>query len=821
MRPESRIGTEIAGYRIEALIGQGGMGEVYLAEHQTLGRMEALKVLSGDLSTDDGFRKRFQREARLAASLRHPNIIPVYSAGESNGSLYLVMPYIRGTDLRRLIDERKQLDPEQTLRILDGVASALDAAHAEGLVHRDVKPANILIEARDGHVYLTDFGVTRHMDSKTQLTPTGRFMGTLHYVAPEQIEGKSVDARTDIYSLGCVLYECLTGVLPFQRESEGSLLWAHLSESPPRLTDRRPDLPDAINLVIARAMAKRKEDRYDSCSELLHEARVALMGEAAASSAAVTPPAGAEITLGGATLGPAAVGPDSTAGRETVGTAAAVPTESREAVGVGVVSPPAGTDQVAEVSPETVAAAAATEAGLELETVSEAGSVPEDGPTTETSVRPVSGAVAAAAAGAAAAVAETITSGEHTSEAADSSGETIAAPRTGETVATPPTAETVAAPPKAEPVAPSPAPETVAAASTASAGTVAAAPPVETVAATPAAETLAASAGLETIAATPPPPVTLQPGAAPPAPPGAFGMPATMAEDVSAAPPPPPTLAEGSPPTAPPRKPGRGRLIAIIVGALVVVGAAAAIVLASSGGKSSPGTATPTPSVPTSLPNSPTPSTSPTASPTVSPTGSPTKTALAGPSAPTGIHAAAAGQSQITLTWHKVSGAAKYLIFVFQAPKAFDHTTATHFSVTGLQPNTKHCYQVVAVGPAGGTSGRSGRSCATTQAAPTTAPPSSQPPTTQPSSQPPPQTQPPATPSNVSVSCSTSSCTVHWSASAGATSYTVSGAGHSATTSGTSVTFSGLQPGNTYCFSVTAHNSGGSSGSASGCGSTS
>jgi serine/threonine protein kinase len=189
MRPESRIGTEIAGYRIEALIGQGGMGEVYLAEHQTLGRMEALKVLSGDLSTDEGFRKRFQREARLAASLRHPNIIPVYSAGESNGSLYLVMPYIRGTDLRRLIDERKQLDPEQTLRILDGVASALDAAHAEGLVHRDVKPANILIEARDGHVYLTDFGVTRHMDSKTQLTPTGRFMGTLHYVAPEQIEG--------------------------------------------------------------------------------------------------------------------------------------------------------------------------------------------------------------------------------------------------------------------------------------------------------------------------------------------------------------------------------------------------------------------------------------------------------------------------------------------------------------------------------------------------------------------------------------------------------------------------------------------------------
>src|SRR6266581_1022612 len=341
MRPESRIGTEIAGYRIEALIGQGGM--------------EALKVLSGDLSTDEGFRKRFQREARLAASLRHPNIIPVYSAGESNGSLYLVMPYIRGTDLRRLIDERKQLDPEQTLRILDGVAGALDAAHAEGLVHRDVKPANILIEARDGHVYLTDFGVTRHMDSKTQLTPTGRFMGTLHYVAPEQIEGKTVDARTDIYSLGCVLYECLAGVIPFQRESEGSLLWAHLSESPPRLTDRRPDLPDAINLVIARAMAKRKEDRYDSCQEMMQEARAALLGQAKEPPAAVTPPAG------GTTLGTAApsvgVGPESTLGRGAPATPAAVQTESREAV-VGVVSPPVGTEQVvapaASVAPPTV-----------------------------------------------------------------------------------------------------------------------------------------------------------------------------------------------------------------------------------------------------------------------------------------------------------------------------------------------------------------------------------------------------------------------------------------------------------------------------------
>ncbi len=247
---------------------------------------------------------------------------------------------------------------------------------------------------------------------------------------------------------------------------------------------------------------------------------------------------------------------------------------------------------------------------------------------------------------------------------------------------------------------------------------------------------------------------------------------------------------------------------------MVVIGAAVGIVLATSGGKPST-TPTTAPSVPTTLPTTPTPTTGPT----VSPTGTTSKPP-GGPSAPTGVRAAAAGQTQITLTWSRVSGAAKYLIFVFQAPKPFDRTTATHYTVTGLAPDTKHCYQVVAVGPAGGTSGRSGRSCATTKPVPTTAPPSSQPPSSQPSSQPP-TAQPPSTPTGVSVSCSSpTTCTVHWNASSGATSYTVSGEGKSASTSGTSVTFSGLPPGqSSYCFTVVAHNSAGSSGGATGCGS--
>jgi hypothetical protein len=267
------VGTEVAGYRVASFIGRGGMAVVYRAEDLRLGRNVALKLLAPELSKNEKFQQRFMRESRLAAAIDHPNIIPIYEAGEVGGLLYIVMRYVEGSDLKQVIEREAPLDPVRVGRVLRQVAGALDAAHGRGLVHRDVKPGNILLASGAGpededHAYLTDFGLTKRSSSLSGLTVTGHFLGTIDYVAPEQITGNPVDARTDVYALGCVAYESLTGTVPFQRDDDAALLWAHLVEAPPPPRERRPELPDGLDDVIAKAMAKAPDDRYDTCREL-------------------------------------------------------------------------------------------------------------------------------------------------------------------------------------------------------------------------------------------------------------------------------------------------------------------------------------------------------------------------------------------------------------------------------------------------------------------------------------------------------------------------------------------------------------------------
>ncbi|MDP9342090.1 MAG: protein kinase [Actinomycetota bacterium] len=277
MATDSRIGTTVAGYRIESVVGRGGMGVVYLAEQVALGRKVALKVLAPDLAGDPRFRDRFLRESRVAASLEDPNILPVHEAGESEGALFIAMRYVRGTDLRRLIDSEGPLAPERTVSILSQVASALDAAHAEGLIHRDVKPANVLlVPGTPDKVYLADFGLTKRATSDSGVTGTGQFVGTLDYAAPEQFTGDPLTPATDVYSLGCLLYECLVGEPPFPRDREAAVLHAHLNEPPPKPTEKRPGLPAAIDAVVAKAMAKKPGERYPLAGELARAARDAI-----------------------------------------------------------------------------------------------------------------------------------------------------------------------------------------------------------------------------------------------------------------------------------------------------------------------------------------------------------------------------------------------------------------------------------------------------------------------------------------------------------------------------------------------------------------
>jgi serine/threonine-protein kinase len=277
-RPSLEIGSTLASYTIEALLGQGGMGSVYLATQKHLKRKAALKVLSPEFASDEAYRRRFLRECELIAQLEHPNIVPIYDAGEADGLLYLAMRYIKGTDLRALIGERGHLSAESTLAIIEQIASALDAAHAAGVIHRDVKPANILIERPGERAYLSDFGVAKSLSSDG-LTRTGTFLGTVDYCAPEQISGKPIDARADVYSLGGVLYHCLAGQPPYIRETQAAVINAHVSDRPPALSGIRPDLPPALDGVVATAMAKVKEVRYSSAGELASAFRSALTEE--------------------------------------------------------------------------------------------------------------------------------------------------------------------------------------------------------------------------------------------------------------------------------------------------------------------------------------------------------------------------------------------------------------------------------------------------------------------------------------------------------------------------------------------------------------
>jgi serine/threonine protein kinase/WD40 repeat protein len=277
---EFRAGSVLAGYRLEQQVGRGGFAVVFRALDARLGRPVALKILSPALaSSSPEFRRRFIAESRAAAAVDDPHIIPVYEAGEADGVLFIAMRYVAGGDLRQVLEREGKLAPDRAADFVSPVASALDAAHSAGLVHRDVKPGNILVDARAGrpdHVYLSDFGIVKGA-ALGSLTGVGSSnLGTPDYMAPEQISGQPVDGRTDQYSLACVTVQLLTGTVPFQRDSLPAVIYAHLTVPPPSLLSLRPDLPAAVDQVVAKAMSKAGEKRYDSCGDFADALRDAL-----------------------------------------------------------------------------------------------------------------------------------------------------------------------------------------------------------------------------------------------------------------------------------------------------------------------------------------------------------------------------------------------------------------------------------------------------------------------------------------------------------------------------------------------------------------
>ena len=280
-------GAEIAGYTIDAVVGRGGMGVVHRARQHVPDRWVALKVINPALANDPAFRRRFVRETAAAAAIDHPHILPVYDAGETDGVLFIAMRYVDGRELREILREGP-LEPARVASIAAQLGGALDAAHLHGLVHRDVKPGNVLVVRDSGadepdFCYLTDFGVsTWSASSEGTLTADGQMVGSLQYVAPEQILGEAVDGRADVYSLGCLVYECLTGRPPFAGRSAAGTLHAHLHETPPRPSSVRADLPPALNDVVATAMAKRPTDRFATGREVAVALRDAIGGRAPA-----------------------------------------------------------------------------------------------------------------------------------------------------------------------------------------------------------------------------------------------------------------------------------------------------------------------------------------------------------------------------------------------------------------------------------------------------------------------------------------------------------------------------------------------------------
>jgi hypothetical protein len=351
-------GTILGGYRVDGLLGEGGMGTVYRATQLSLERVVALKVLTGELSDDPGFRARFRREGQRQAAIDHPHIVSVYEAGETPDGLFLAMRLVEGPTLKALL-LAGEIDHRRCLQVLTQVADALDAAHAVGLIHRDVKPQNILIGARD-HAYLADFGLTKGSDEDALLTEPGHFVGTIDYISPEQARGEGASARSDVYSLCCVLHECLTGEVPFPRPSEPSVLFAHLTVPPPTPSDGHPELPGAVDAVIAKGMAKDPAARHPSAGALMLEARRAF--------AAIGPAPGSEQTRmhpveppgRGAPPPAGPTGPEGVTGAAAVAPASAgaarSPTRS--------LGPPApGAAAAAPASPAGPTAAAAAAAG--------------------------------------------------------------------------------------------------------------------------------------------------------------------------------------------------------------------------------------------------------------------------------------------------------------------------------------------------------------------------------------------------------------------------------------------------------------------------
>jgi serine/threonine protein kinase len=307
-------GSVLAGYRLETQVGVGGMAVVFRARDQRLDRLVALKILAPAQAADQQLRHRFIAESRAAAAVDDPHIIPVYEAGEANGVLFIAMRFIQGGDLWQVLARERPLTPDRAAAFISPVASALDAAHRAGLVHRDVKPGNILVDARPDrpdHVYLSDFGISKRAVSSVGPTAAGQWVGTVDYAAPEQIRGQVVDGRADQYALACVAYLLLSGTVPFKRDQDIAVVYAHLSEPAPSLAARRSGLPVAADQVMAKAMAKTPDQRYGSCREFADALRHALglppylsRGSAASSY----PPAGAAVneTPGTADPSPAA-----------------------------------------------------------------------------------------------------------------------------------------------------------------------------------------------------------------------------------------------------------------------------------------------------------------------------------------------------------------------------------------------------------------------------------------------------------------------------------------------------------------------------------
>jgi hypothetical protein len=274
-------GDEFAGYRIERRLGRGGMGILYLAIEPGLERRVALKLIAPEAAANEVFARRFAEESKIAASIEHPNVVPIYAAGEEGGVPFIAMRYVAGADLAKRLVREGRLSPDAAVDLIAQVANGLDAIHAAGLVHRDVKPANVLLSGGEGaeHAYITDFGVARNVATESGLTQTGHFVGTLDYVAPEQISGGAVDARVDVYALGCLLFKLLTGEVPFPKDGEAARLYAHLHDPPPASSLYVPEVSMALDDVVIRAMSKTPEDRYPSAGDLGRAAQAALKGE--------------------------------------------------------------------------------------------------------------------------------------------------------------------------------------------------------------------------------------------------------------------------------------------------------------------------------------------------------------------------------------------------------------------------------------------------------------------------------------------------------------------------------------------------------------